>query len=197
MRVEFELEQADYEAFSEAVWRSRVGSGLGARRWALLCVLTSVVVLLCVLLTLLHRGLGWLDDPILRALLWAIAVVLALLVVIAALLAVLRRVVVGGRPRDPGVLGWKTIELTDDGVVETTSSAVELTPWTGVREVGETPAQIHLFVGRGAAHVVPKRAFGSPADAARFVEHARSKHARAHALVPAPPSASGWSKPAP
>lgn len=195
MRIEFELDRADFAAFAEAVWQRRVAAGPSRRRWALLGVLALIAVLLGALLTLLRGDVGWLSDPIMKLLLWAIAVVLGMLLVVTALMALLRRFLVGRPPRDPAMLGWRAIELTDDGVVETTSSGSELTRWVGICEVRETEAQIHLCLSSASAHVVPKRAFASAGDIARFVERARFLSGAGHE---APKSSGlGWSKPAP
>lgn len=192
MRVEFELGQADFAAFTDAVWRNRVGAAFKPRRWLLVGVLLAIAVALGVVLTLL-TGTDWLADPFVKFLLWAIAVVFALLIAVTLVLAALRRYSLGRPPRDPAMLGWRVIELVDDGVRETTASGSELTPWKAVQEVSETPELILFYLSRVSAHVVPKRAFSSVEELGRFVERARSRAGRDP--EPPPSSALGWSKP--
>jgi hypothetical protein len=92
-------------------------------------------------------------------------------------------------------LGKCAIELGDSGLIETTHRGREVVPWAGIRELCDTPDQIHLHVDRFVAYLVPKRAFASRADADRFLERARFEIAQAHSGVASPDSASsGWSK---
>jgi hypothetical protein len=194
MRVEFELGRADFAAFTAEVWKRRVGAGLSARRWAVLALLVVVALGLGAALTVVSGSFEWFEDPVLRVLVWAIAIVVSLLVLIAVGLRMLRAAVVGRPPADPSMLGWKAIELGDEGVLETTESATELVPWSSVKEVHETDTQIHLYLGPAVAHVIPKRAFANAADVTRFVERARAKSRPA---LDVPVSASGWSRPVP
>ncbi len=192
MRVEFELSRDEFRAFVESEWDARTRRVPSRFQWLLLGALGLLALALGGLLTLLG-GTSWLDEPVVRILLWTIGVTLGLLALVVLGMHVLRRVLTSLPPREPAMLEWRAIELTDEGVVETTASELQLTPWTDVREVRETATQIHLCLPGWAAHVVPKRAFASAMDAALFADFARRK---ANGGDDFERSAAGWSKPA-
>ncbi len=73
------------------------------------------------------------------------------------------------QPEESGaVLGRKSFELTENGVVEVSPQTESITRWAGVMSVEETPEHIFLFVDRSAAFIIPKRCFGAPDEAAEF-----------------------------
>jgi hypothetical protein len=195
MRVEFELQQPDFSAFTDHVLTRLLARRPGARHWALLGGLACALLVLGGLLALLQGSLAWLSEPVPRALLIALAVALGLLLALSAVLEVLKRSARGRPPTDPTMLGWRVIELAEDGVRETTARGTEVTRWGAIREVDETASQVHLYVTNVSAHVIPKRAFASGADVARFVDIARTRLAGGRP----PPSSSGmaWSSPEP
>lgn len=195
MRVEFELDRADFAAFTAAVWRSRVGARLSWRRWALLGALLAIAIALGGLLTLVSGDTAWMADPVIVALLWAIAIVVSLLVLVTTLIGLLGSVIIALPPRDPAMLGWRAIELTDEGVIETTATGSELTRWDAIREVRETPAQILLFLSRISAHVIPKRAFTGATESTCFLALARAHCIGDEAVAHS--SATGWARPLP
>lgn len=64
--------------------------------------------------------------------------------------------------------------------------------WAAFGRVVGTPDYLYLYVGKSAATIVPRRAFGSPAAAAAFLEAAAEWHAPAlTGRVPA----CGWAGP--
>jgi hypothetical protein len=71
----------------------------------------------------------------------------------------------------------------DDIRVRNTGDALEIDSsmrgetrllWTGVRQVGETPRTILLWLNPYQAVIVPRAAFASPAEAEAFLELARA-----------------------
>lgn len=174
--VELELTRDDYVA---AVF-SKADERMPKRwQWLLLGALLGLALLLMGAVSLLTGGLEWLDEaPLVRPLIYAIGVVLGLMVVVLGLVAALRAWV-RRMPRDDGaVLGWHRVALTEDGVHIETRAGRSFVAWSGVFEIHDRGEHILLFIDRGAAHVVPKRAFSSTGEAQRFVQIARERSDR-------------------
>ncbi|MGB5811652.1 MAG: YcxB family protein [Polyangiales bacterium] len=72
------------------------------------------------------------------------------------------------------VLGPKSYELTEDGILEKTPDAESMFRWRGVKSVEESSDHVFVFTDRCAAYIVPKRSFESPGDAAAFRAFAES-----------------------
>lgn len=71
-----------------------------------------------------------------------------------------------------------TVTLTDDGVQESSSDGNTFHSWSGVPEISRTNDHVFLFVGPGAAHIVPVSAFPSKSDADAFFSNAQARKAR-------------------
>ncbi|MCC6899429.1 MAG: YcxB family protein [Polyangiaceae bacterium] len=171
MQLEFDLTRDDYAAlaFARSPSASRV-----RQRWGLLAVLLCLVALLMALLTFLTGGTEWLDDtPLLRPLLYLIGGSLGAFALVSALVAGLR-LWVRRLPRDDGAtLGRHQIELADDGFHVEGRSGRAFVRWSAVVELREVEAHVFLYVDRMMAYVIPKRAFASPGECARFVAFAK------------------------
>jgi hypothetical protein len=55
-----------------------------------------------------------------------------------------------------GVLCEHTIELTDDGVLETSPTGQTTTNWDGIVRVAETDDYVFLYITTNMAHVIPR-----------------------------------------
>ncbi|MBI3201482.1 MAG: YcxB family protein [Myxococcales bacterium] len=173
MQLEFDLTRDDYAALTFA--RSP-GTVATRKRWLLLAGLLSLVALLMALLTFLTGGTAWLDDaPLLRPLLYLIGGSLGAFALVSALVAGLR-LWVRRLPRDDGAtLGRHQIELCEEGFHVEGRSGRAFVRWSAVVELLEVEAHVFLYVDRMMAYVIPKRAFASPGECARFVDFAK-KH---------------------
>jgi YcxB-like protein len=76
-----------------------------------------------------------------------------------------------------GVLGRHEIEIAPDGVHERTAVNRSHQSWTGIERIAEDDRYIYIYVQSMMAHVIPKAAFPSTADAAAFLLEARRRHA--------------------
>ena len=74
-----------------------------------------------------------------------------------------------------GALGPHRVVLSDYGVTESTSVNETRTAWAGVDRVEQNPDYIFIYTSPAAAHVIPRRAFGSPQEAEAFYQLARSR----------------------
>lgn len=175
MRVEFELTRDDYAAFAFAKASQRA---LKRWQWGLLGALLALLVVLMALLTVITGDLSWVDEtPWMRPAFWGLSTVLALMLVLAVLRIALR-VWVRSLPRDDGaVLGWHRVALEEDGLHEETRVGTAFVKWSGVVEVRDAGDYILVFIDRSIAHVVPKRAFASGAEARHFLELAKLRTA--------------------
>lgn len=70
--------------------------------------------------------------------------------------------------RDPGVLGEHTIELTEDGLIESTNVNRTEARWAGICKVVRTNKYLLVYLGRSEAHLIPRRAFATEDDCDRF-----------------------------
>ena len=71
------------------------------------------------------------------------------------------------------------IRLAADGVHWASDRGEGRTNWNAVQKIEETARHVYVFIDRAAAHVVPKRDFANPGEAAAFVGLARSYHSAA------------------
>lgn len=58
--------------------------------------------------------------------------------------------------RDTGVLGEHTLEITDEGLVESTEVNRSLANWRTLFRIHETSRYAYIYISLGNAHVVPK-----------------------------------------
>ncbi|HEX6273528.1 MAG TPA: YcxB family protein [Polyangiaceae bacterium] len=65
--------------------------------------------------------------------------------------------------------------LEDDGLRCRTPGWHGVTRWSAIFRVDETDQHLFVMIDRAAAYTLPKRAFASPADAARFAELVRAR----------------------
>ena len=56
-----------------------------------------------------------------------------------------------------GVLGEHTLEITDDGLIETTEYNRSLHRWAGIHKVTESRRFLWIYVTDTLAHIVPRR----------------------------------------
>jgi len=72
--------------------------------------------------------------------------------------------------KDGIILGWRTYIVEKDGVRVNSETSQLSVSWKGVRAVEQTGEHIFIYIDRGTALIVPKRAFASVDDETRFVE---------------------------
>jgi len=75
-----------------------------------------------------------------------------------------------------GQFGTHEIEISADAVTEQTAHDQSKHSWTVIERVAENAFYIFIYTQPTAAHVIPKVAFPSPAQAAAFLDAAASYH---------------------
>jgi YcxB-like protein len=78
------------------------------------------------------------------------------------------------KAKNRGVLGEHKLIITPEAITETTAVNSSTWSWSGVPNVSENGSYIFIYVQQNLAHIVPKRAFGSSAEAHQFYDVARS-----------------------
>jgi hypothetical protein len=79
----------------------------------------------------------------------------------------IRQLLKDERP-DRGQLGRHRLTLGEEGLSESTAVGESRTTWAGVDRVEQNRDYIYIYTSPAAAHVVPKRAFGSVEQADAF-----------------------------
>jgi hypothetical protein len=82
------------------------------------------------------------------------------------------------------VFGDHKVAISASGISHASETSDSRTAWAAVERITETPRHIFLYVGAGLAHIVPRRAFSSEADAQRFVAAARRFREAAAGIEP-------------
>jgi YcxB-like protein len=82
---------------------------------------------------------------------------------------------------DKGHLGWHTVVIDDEGLVETTAVGQSRSSWAGVDRIEHDADYIFIYTAPAQAHTIPKRAF-TQSTANDFFEFARRRHAQAAAV---------------
>ena len=77
--------------------------------------------------------------------------------------------------RNKAFLTEHILTASDDGVVEDTAYGSSSSTWAGITKVGQNRGYIFVYVQENMAHVIPKRAFASEADASRFYDFVQSR----------------------
>jgi hypothetical protein len=78
------------------------------------------------------------------------------------------------RVRASGQLGEHTIILTPEHVYERTEVTELRSLWRGVCRIEASRTHLFIFIKPTSAHIIPRRAFATPADADQFLATARS-----------------------
>jgi hypothetical protein len=88
----------------------------------------------------------------------------------------------------PGMLGPKTIHLSQEALFVTSSSAEKRWVWGGLLDVRDTPEYLAIYESSSHAFIIPKRAFDSFEAAQAFFHAARGylQQANSGALVDKP-----------
>src|SRR4051812_1599435 len=58
--------------------------------------------------------------------------------------------------RDTGVLGEHTLEITDEGLIESTHVNRSLSNWRTSFRIRETGRYVYIYISAGTAHIIPK-----------------------------------------
>lgn len=172
MEVEYELTPDDLYAFQ---WRAAFNSRI-ARRTAHQGYVAWFLVLLLIAILPAIGSDGFVFSRISFLFLF---VSFAFVVLFGKLLEkwlmgrAIRRLLRDEKP-GRGQLGRHKVVLQPDGVVEITSVNQTRTSWSGIDRVEQDGNYIYLYTAPIAAHVIPRRAFPSPADAEAFYQQART-----------------------
>ncbi len=75
--------------------------------------------------------------------------------------------------KQPESLIPHTVNISPEWLSAKTSMSESKHSWQTVYSLEEDPDYLYLFISKGSAHVVPKRAFGSRAQAQAFLDKAR------------------------
>jgi hypothetical protein len=78
-----------------------------------------------------------------------------------------------------GLLGWHRVGLGEAGLTEMSAVNDSRTAWAGVDRVEQDGEYVFIYTTPHAAHIIPKRAFGSPAEAESFYHLASASKALA------------------
>lgn len=75
--------------------------------------------------------------------------------------------------RDRGVLGEHTLEITDEGLVESTEVNRSLANWRTSFQIRETSRYAYIYISVGNAHVVPKKSPPLEGSVTEFLDELR------------------------
>lgn len=82
-----------------------------------------------------------------------------------------------------GILGEHTITLTPEALRERTAVNDATAAWRGICRIDATASHLFIYLQPEMAHVIPRRAFPTPAAAEEFLATAQAYHAAAEAPV--------------
>ena len=172
MEVEYELTRDDLYVFQ---WRANYTSSR-ARRDRLKAYLS---VLFALLVFFVFPGLiggeGFSFSTV-NLIVFALSFTIMAVFAWWFLRSALRRTIIGQLNEEKpgrGQLGRHKITLTETEIVESTDVGESHTNWAGVDRVEQNDDYIFVYTNPHAAHVIPKRAFGSAGQAASFYQLAR------------------------
>lgn len=72
--------------------------------------------------------------------------------------------------KNRSILTDHVLRITDDGIVEETPLSSSTVAWSAIPRIAQNSRYLFVYVQQNSAHVVPKRAFPSSADATAFYE---------------------------
>lgn len=78
-----------------------------------------------------------------------------------------------------GILGEHTLTLATEGFATSCSANESRISWSGVERIDSDEQYIYIYTSPLQAHVIPKRAFSSAAEAVTFLQTAESLRANA------------------
>lgn len=71
-----------------------------------------------------------------------------------------------------GLLGEHIIELSEDGIKESTDVNESFSKWDGVHSVKRDKSHFYIFLNSMAGHIIPRRSFVSEDEAEQFYKKA-------------------------
>ncbi len=69
-------------------------------------------------------------------------------------------------------LGPRTLTMDNNGIREKSDLSEGSQAWAIIDRIEQDKQNIYIFIGRGKAHVIPKRSFNEPKDAEEFLAEA-------------------------
>jgi hypothetical protein len=85
--------------------------------------------------------------------------------------------------QNKGVLGNHILAIDSEGVLEISDVGESRTMWSGIEKIEENDQYVFIYVGALQAHIIPKRAFMSENEAARFSQLAQTHQAETRRMV--------------
>jgi hypothetical protein len=79
-----------------------------------------------------------------------------------------------------GVLGKHTIEISEQGIQETTEVNQSFFTWTGIYSIEYNNSYIYVFTGPTSAYVIPKSSFSNEEGATNLYSFMSDCHAKAN-----------------
>jgi hypothetical protein len=76
---------------------------------------------------------------------------------------------------DKGVLGEHTLEITDEGLVESTEVNTTLHKWNSMFRIRRTGSYILIFVAEGVGHIVPLKQLPNDGSVEEFIVELESR----------------------
>lgn len=77
--------------------------------------------------------------------------------------------------KNGSVLGKRKYSITDEGLLEETSTTSSMQKWEGIKSVEENRDLIFLFTDKIAAYFIPKRSFSSAEEMEQFIKVVKEK----------------------
>lgn len=188
MEVTFQLTPQDVKHLQKYVARrNRFSRGVG----------TLIGVLLGALLIGLQESIKWRGRPFSLQLLWnqwsapfsspnlwrAWPFMLPALLVPLLFFFVVRYLQKRELQRQPLLNAPMTIRLEKAHLFAADGSGETRTRWQAIKEIGSDLQAFYFFLDNSAAHLVPRRAFATPAEAETFFQAAQRFHAEAQNAV--------------
>lgn len=84
----------------------------------------------------------------------------------------------------PYFIGEHTARLSEEAFHHTNEGGGDFTRWRIIKEIVDSPEHIFVLVTAGQGHVIPKRAFATPAEAEQFLVRAQELQRKATSTEP-------------
>lgn len=150
MEVKFEINRKDYWSFSKVVFLH-----VPVLRYTLLGFTLLITYLMLF--------------PMIKNPKLAIGYFVIDFIFIFLLYHLLKLVIILIPSRRAGVLGKHIISISAEGLRETTSVNDSIHKWSGIIRIKSNKKYIYIYTDNAAAHIIPKRAFPTEAEAEQFL----------------------------
>ena len=177
MRIEYELTKSDFEEFHKYhMAHSKIGRGARLFKYLL--------ILVVVLGVLINEGIfrGGVTPVMWISLLLTVVLMGGIFLLMDALVGRNTAKKMANRlsKKDSHVLGWRSLEICEDGLMTVKPNAEGKTYWNGIDRVEENTGYIFVYLNAVAAHIVPKTAFADEKQEAEFMDILLQKAGKSH-----------------